>query len=189
MNPPEQLRSSRLLLRIPEMTDASLLERIYSNSEVTAFLDPPFPTTEAKSNESLVTKRTDWIFESLERRWTIERSEDSQAIGFIMISFRDELVELGYVLERGAWSQGFATEACRSVLGWTDTEPDLHAVFAPVDPGNAASIRLLDRLGFSQCRDESALKQYLESFSSLARRVVLCRAKSDPNGRSSMATL
>ena len=58
--------------------------------------------------------------------------------------------ELGFSLARSAWGRGYATEAARawlehgfSVLGFT-------RVVAVVKPGNAASIRVLEKVGMRQ---------------------------------------
>ena len=65
---------------------------------------------------------------------------------------------LGYTLARSAWGQGYASEAARKLLDYLFRVLDLHRVIADCDVDNAASIRLLERLGF---RREA---HYLESF-------------------------
>jgi RimJ/RimL family protein N-acetyltransferase len=65
---------------------------------------------------------------------------------------------LGYTLARSAWGQGYASEAARKLLDYLFRVLDLHRVLADCDVDNAASIRLLERLGF-RCE-----AHYIESF-------------------------
>jgi RimJ/RimL family protein N-acetyltransferase len=65
---------------------------------------------------------------------------------------------LGYTLARSAWGQGYASEAVRKMLDYLFRVLDLHRILADCDVDNAASIRLLERLGF---RREA---HHLESF-------------------------
>lgn len=56
--------------------------------------------------------------------------------------------DIGYILHPDAWGRGFAQEALGAVLDRAFAVHHLPAVIADVDPRNAASLRLLDRLGF-----------------------------------------
>lgn len=56
--------------------------------------------------------------------------------------------EIGYILHPSAWGEGFATEALGAVITHVFTNHPIDAIRADVDPRNAASIRLLRRLGF-----------------------------------------
>ncbi|MBU4135469.1 MAG: GNAT family N-acetyltransferase, partial [Alphaproteobacteria bacterium] len=47
-----------------------------------------------------------------------------------------------------AWGQGLATEAVGAAVDHVFATRDLDTLTADVDPENAASIRLLERLGF-----------------------------------------
>jgi ribosomal-protein-alanine N-acetyltransferase len=59
--------------------------------------------------------------------------------------------EIGYLLHPDHWGKGYGTEAVGAAVDHVfRTRPDLEAVTADVDPANAASIRLLDRLGFQR---------------------------------------
>lgn len=58
--------------------------------------------------------------------------------------------EIGYILRRTCWGSGLAREACSAVLDRLFERTDHDAATADVDPANAASIALLQRLGFRQ---------------------------------------
>jgi len=56
--------------------------------------------------------------------------------------------EIGYILHPDVWGHGLATEAVAAVLARLFQDTDHPAAKADVDPENAASIRLLEKLGF-----------------------------------------
>ncbi|MFN3931283.1 MAG: GNAT family N-acetyltransferase [Brevundimonas sp.] len=59
-----------------------------------------------------------------------------------------QLPEVGYILHPDHWGQGFAGEAVAAAIDHVFATRDLDDLIADVDPENAASIRLLERLGF-----------------------------------------
>lgn len=58
------------------------------------------------------------------------------------------LPDVGYILHPDHWGQGFAGEAVGAAIDHVFATRDLDDLTADVDPDNAASIRLLERLGF-----------------------------------------
>ena len=57
---------------------------------------------------------------------------------------------LGYCLDDAAWGHGYATEAAHALLGWAFDTLDLNRVQAETDTRNAASARVLEKLGFER---------------------------------------
>lgn len=60
------------------------------------------------------------------------------------------LPEIGYILHPDYWGQGFATEALTAVIAHIFAYHPFEALRADIDPRNEASIRLLERLGFTE---------------------------------------
>jgi len=60
---------------------------------------------------------------------------------------RDRRAELGYWLGLDAWGRGFATEAAAALVDFGFRELGLARIYAQVLEGNAASCRVLDKLG------------------------------------------
>jgi len=55
---------------------------------------------------------------------------------------------MGYCLAEAAWGQGFATEAASALLQWAFNTLPLNRVQSEADTRNAASGRVLEKLGF-----------------------------------------
>ena len=56
-------------------------------------------------------------------------------------------VELGWILNKAYWGHGYALEAARAAIGYARERLGARCVFAQCDSENAASYRLMERLG------------------------------------------
>jgi len=79
-------------------------------------------------------------------------------VAFHITKSNPRMAYLGYTLARSAWGQGYATESVQKLLDYLFRVLDLHRVVADCDVDNAASVRLLEHLGF---RREA---HYIESY-------------------------
>ena len=56
--------------------------------------------------------------------------------------------EIGFLLARSQWGNGYAREAVEAVINRAFGQSGLDAITAEVDPRNINSLLLLDRMGF-----------------------------------------
>lgn len=68
--------------------------------------------------------------------------------------------DLGYILARDAWGQGYATEIAYTLLHAGFAQLDLQRVFAFCDIHHLASVRVLEKAGL---RRETTLYDYREA--------------------------
>ena len=73
---------------------------------------------------------------------------DGTMIGVIGCRVEGELAGLGYWIGRAHWGQGFATEAALAVLRFV-ASLGVRTVEADTFVGNAASVRVLEKIGFA----------------------------------------
>lgn len=80
----------------------------------------------------------------------VYRHADSRYLGWCAISHSKFLndMELGYRFCRDVWGCGYATEAVSAMLAEAYRTTDLNVIMACVHPDNAASIGVLEKLGF-----------------------------------------
>jgi len=71
-----------------------------------------------------------------------------EAIGMIEARLQGSTVDIGYVLARGLWGQGFMPEAIRALASAALGTPGLFRVHATCDTDNVASQRALEKAGF-----------------------------------------
>lgn len=99
----------------------------------------------------------DWLRETDRRMLTgggiafaLERIEDGALIGSAGLDFDDAegTAEIGYYLGRAHWGRGYMSEAVAALLTFGFDAVSLQAVRGEVMPANAASLSVLDKLGF-----------------------------------------
>jgi ribosomal-protein-alanine N-acetyltransferase len=84
-------------------------------------------------------------------RLAVDRVSDGAFVGWCSLTrwnpnYRS--ASIGYCLDDAAWGHGYATEAARALLQWAFDTLDLNRVQAETDTRNAASARVLEKLGF-----------------------------------------
>ncbi len=78
-------------------------------------------------------------------------NETGETIGMCGLIKRDALddVDIGYAFLPKFWSQGYAVESAQGVMKFAKEVVGLQRVVAIVDPANAGSVRVLERLGMT----------------------------------------
>lgn len=74
---------------------------------------------------------------------------DDHVIGGIRIGLAGvQAGKLGYVIHADHWGHGYATDAARTMITFGFRDLGLHRISAAIGPDNAASITVVERLGF-----------------------------------------
>jgi RimJ/RimL family protein N-acetyltransferase len=84
--------------------------------------------------------------------YAIERRTDGRVVGsaeLVIDSLTHRRAQMGYVLARDAWGQGYATEAAAAVLRFGLHDAGLRRVSATCDPDNTGSARVLEKIGMA----------------------------------------
>ena len=136
--------SARLVMRRQRINDAEALFEAYSDPVLMRYWSSAPHATVADSRAYLDRTDSDW------RGWTIERKEDGAVLGTLAaVEIRQGVSEIGYLLIRRFWGQGYAREAVSRLLDRLFHEEGLRRAVADVDPDNVASNALLKDLGFT----------------------------------------
>ncbi len=124
--------------------------------------DPPVCPATLAHRYALLESRLSPEGDELWLNWVLRRREGGDCIGSVQVTlYADASAYLAYELGSAFWRQGFASEACAAVLQTLQAGFGVTRVVAEVDTLNAASIRLLERLGFARTafkRDADAFK-------------------------------
>ncbi len=153
------LKTARLTLRQVRPSDAPALFTIFSDPKVTRYYDQP-TFTELAQAEGLAARMQQRFAEKRTVRWAIIRQGNDQLLGtcgYAEWKRHFRCAAVGYELAPAEWGQGIMTEALTAVLTFGFTQMQLNRVEAYVMTGNAASMRLLQKLGF---QEEGLLRQY-----------------------------
>ena len=145
--PPESFETARLLLRKPSAEDAALIFATYAQDpEVTRYLTFR-PHREVREAEEAVARFLEGWRTGSSFCWMIVRRDTGELIGSIAAR-EDQGMNLGYLLARPFWGQGYMSEAVGAIADWAFSEPGIFRVWAVCDVANEASAQLLTRNGF-----------------------------------------
>jgi RimJ/RimL family protein N-acetyltransferase len=147
------VRTDRLLLRRWRPDDADPFAALNADPEVMRFIGGGRSLARAESDAVLRRFEEEWRERGF-GLWAVEEDAAPGALlgfcGLTVPMFLPEVlpaVEVGWRLARPAWGRGIATEAARAALSWAWEHLDVSEVLAIVDPGNARSLRVCDKLG------------------------------------------
>jgi [ribosomal protein S5]-alanine N-acetyltransferase len=149
---PPLIVTERLALRELRLGDAPAVAEFAGDSRVAQFLiavPSPYPVALATR---WIAGRIGWWAQGRGMTLAIVRRETPDAlIGSASLRCypRARRAELGYWLGAASWGFGFATEAGDALLDYGFRDFALERVYAHVLDGNASSVRVLDKLGFT----------------------------------------
>lgn len=147
-----ELETSRLLIRCLRMDDAAAMLEILSDEETVRYWGRPI-MTQLKQAQDYTRENLRWMEDGHCLYWGIEEKTSGKMIGtctLFKLDSNNQRGEIGYLLNREFWHQGFMSEALECVIAYAFTAMKLHRLEADTDPENAASIRILERFGFER---------------------------------------
>ena len=155
-----ELTTARLRLRAPPPRDAADLLATLGDPEVTRYHSVHTFTTLGEAQAAI--ERLHQRYAARDTiRWAIElveRGEMIGTVGLLRFAFEHRRAELGYEIARRWWGRGLAPEAAAAVIRYGFAVLGLHHIEAGVLPGNDASVRVLNKLGFLE---EGIRRDYL----------------------------
>lgn len=146
------LTTPRLLLRETAPHDVDAVFEMESDPVAMRYWSRP-PMKERSEAEAAVARAMRLFGDRAGIRWAVcSRSEDTMLGHCSLFAFNEQCgrAEIGYGLLRRHWGQGLMQEALTAVLDHAFGPLALRRIEADIDPRNAASVRALERLGFSR---------------------------------------
>lgn len=143
----QMLRTARLVLRRAAPGDLDDLHAVFSNPAAMRYWSRP--------EHERLEETSRWLDDMIAARQDSDEfvvMRDGRVIGKAGAWV---LPEVGYILHPDFWGQGLAREALEAVIPWLFARHGMPALTAEADPRNAASLRLLDRLGFAETHREA----------------------------------
>ncbi|MET0236111.1 MAG: GNAT family N-acetyltransferase [Kibdelosporangium sp.] len=151
-DPALPIETERLTLRLCEPDDIDALYAIRSREDVNRYLYSAAMTraeVQAKLDER-ISKYSKLVEPGDSLLLAVVRRDTGQMIGDVSFNWlpgEHQQVEIGYVLHPGHHGHGFATEAARPLLALAFQGLEAHRVIGRLDGRNAASARVLAKLG------------------------------------------
>lgn len=149
------LRTDRLVLRPWAAHDVEALAEIFADPRVWWF-----PLQRGMQREETEAFLQGLLVEWRQRGWGLWAVEHEEVligyVGFALPTFLPEVMpvpEIGWRLHPASWGRGLATEAARAALAHGFQDLGFTEVVSIYEPANAASGRVMERLGMMTDRD------------------------------------
>ncbi|MHC4940383.1 MAG: GNAT family N-acetyltransferase [Planctomycetota bacterium] len=142
-----ELRTERLTLRPLDEDHLEPLHEMYSDPEVTKFLDWEAPSLEEYRELYRTARERHAKYPEGLGVWA--GFVDGRLAGLFMLKPLEETdeIEVGYHLARWAWGNGYATEGAAELMRHGFDTVGLDRIVAVVRPDNVRSLRVVERLG------------------------------------------
>lgn len=149
------IETQRLILREFQQEDTQKLASILANPKVMKFSPTGILSvvqTQEKV-ESFMTSYQEYGF----GKWAVILKESSELIGYCGIAVEkidcQDDQEIGYRFDSKFWGKGLATEAASAALDYGFKKFQFPYILGIVDPSNAASVRVLEKLDMKYERE------------------------------------
>jgi len=162
------LETERLRLRAHRRTDFEALSKMWADPIVVRHIGGR-PSTAEETWGRLLRYAGLWPLLGF-GYWAVEDRDTARFVGDVgLADFHRDMTpslsdtpEAGWVLASWAHGKGYATEALRAVLAWTDRELAPRTTACIIDPENVASIRVAKKCGYvesgrGQLKDKSVI--------------------------------
>jgi RimJ/RimL family protein N-acetyltransferase len=151
-SPVNSVETARLLMRVPELSDAEALMGIFWDPEVVerkqvTLREPPGGLDRALKNTGEMVAQ--WELRGY-GYWSVIEKTSGDVIG--CVGFFDPPgdwpgVDLGWLIHRSRWGHGFATEAATAALAWVWQYTQLDRIVSLIAPHDLRSIRIATKIG------------------------------------------
>ena len=141
-----RLETERLSLRAFRQADLDAWAAISADPEVMRYLGGP--VSRADCWRALAVTLGHWFLKGF-GMWAVERKSDGALIGRIGLLQPEGWtgLEVGWVLGRPYWGQGYASEAAAASLRYGFLTQAVDRIVSNIDPANTASQAVAQRLG------------------------------------------
>jgi [ribosomal protein S5]-alanine N-acetyltransferase len=152
------IETERLIIRTWMPRDAEQVEKMFADPDVMRYIGTGGPWKPELTRELIGV-----MIERYERSgigvWPVLLKSESRVIGecgLQPLPGSDD-IEIAYLFDKPYWGAGYAYEAASAVLEWGFGPHGLQRIVAVIDPANARSIALINRLGM---RYEKVVRAY-----------------------------
>jgi RimJ/RimL family protein N-acetyltransferase len=148
-----QIDTERLILTPMTVDDVEAYLELHSDPDVIRFLgemDRGLAVARLESDARLWAGRGHGLFR-------LAHKDDGRFLGRVGLKYWPQFdeTEVGWTLRRGEWGHGFATEAARACGEWAFRELSVPYLTSYIEPHNARSIAVAERLGMSPLRRDA----------------------------------
>src|SRR5262245_4063168 len=160
------LETDRLTLRMLRESDLDAYAEMCADPEVMRYIGDGQPLSRPMAWRKLAMVVGHWTLRGY-GLWAAEERSSGILVGYVGFWNPEGWpgFELGWTLRRSFWGRGYATEGARAALQYAFIEMGRPQVISLIQPENAASIRVAQRLG----------EQFVDSTEVMGKRALVYR--------------
>lgn len=150
MKPPEIFETPRLRSRPPRMEDAEPIFESYAQDlDVVKYLiwRPHKNIGETRAFLRSILKISE---NSAKFPYVIDRKSDGKLLGMFEIRLDGHMADMGYVLAKTHWGQGYMTEATQAFVDWALAQSGIYRIWSICDIENLASAKVMEKVGMQR---------------------------------------
>lgn len=143
------VETGRLVLRLPEESDARPLLEIHQDPDVVRMLQVPVQIVEITvAWRNVAMMRGHWHFRGF-GQWTVVEKTTGGVVGRVGLWQPEGWpgIELGWLIRRDRWGHGLATEAASAALDWAWRHVATDHIISLIQPENEPSRRVATKIG------------------------------------------
>ena len=146
------METKRLLLRQMVEEDAGAHFSFFPDPVLQQGIRGGFIPQSVEQTRAIIEKFSQAFVQRSSLIWGIALKENNQIIGGIDLTnfVNRKMADLGFYLARRCWNRGYMTEAVSQIVRFSFERAELNRLQATVAVENIASIRVLQKTGFSQ---------------------------------------
>lgn len=147
------IAGERVDLKPFSLEDLEFLYRWNNDPEYMGEYEPPEQVTRERLEE--------WLLEEKPgQRWYMIQTKQDRKVGQLVAREKeDKTVQIGYRVTPPSRNQGYCTAGVRTVVTYFFSETDVERITAEANPRNTASIRVIEKAGFTQtCYKEKTVE-------------------------------
>jgi RimJ/RimL family protein N-acetyltransferase len=148
-----EIETARLLMRVPELSDAEAFMGLFWDPEVVekkqvTLKEPPGGIDLARKNTAEMIRQ--WEVRGY-GQWSVVEKATAQVIGVVGFYHPQRAdwpgVDLGWLIRRDQWGNGFATEAATAAIEWLWKNTRIDRIVSLIGPDDHRSTRIAIKLG------------------------------------------
>ena len=157
------LETKRCYLRETIEEDVPAFYKIYSEPSITAYMEDLFEDPEDELAYTREYREKVYEFYGF-GIWTVIKKDTGEIIGRAGCTYREgyDDPEIGFVIGVPWQRQGYAEEVCRAIFEYAKEYLGFERIQAFVKEGNAASVRLCEKLGMRETERLLLTDNYME---------------------------
>ena len=142
------LETERCLVRETTVEDVDAFYELYKDKEITEYMENLFEDRDEEIEYTKSYIKNVYEFYGF-GMWTVLEKTSGKIIGRAGVSYREgyELPELGFMIGKAYWRQGYAFEVCKAIANYMHENYEMDQIQIFIEPENTPSILLAKKLG------------------------------------------